>query len=119
METGRASSPLVPQSRKEDLMRLVLMALVFLVSLAGAEECYAFGERVTVQYQGANLDAGSSSCGRMVDWNGDGLQDIIAAAEFDPSVRFYPNSGSPGSPVFNTLYFVQADGDTLDVPSGL
>lgn len=46
----------------------------------------------------------------MVDWNGDGLNDLIVGQLIDSKVRFYPNVGTNREPVFGDFTYLQADG---------
>jgi len=46
----------------------------------------------------------------MVDWNGDGLNDLIVGQLIDSKVRFYPNVGTNSEPVFGDFTYMQADG---------
>jgi hypothetical protein len=67
---------------------------------------------------GSRIDVGSYAAPLMVDWDGDGLQDLICG-QFDfGRIRFYRNEGSPGSPVFNGFTYLLDGAQYLSVPYG-
>jgi hypothetical protein len=45
----------------------------------------------------------------MVDWNGDGLKDLIVGQFIDGRVRFYPNSGTNREPAFTTFSYLRSE----------
>jgi hypothetical protein len=57
---------------------------------------------------------GGYACPAVVDWNGDGKQDLLVGAG-DGTVWYFQNSGSPANPVFTTGTALTAGGATLDV----
>lgn len=64
----------------------------------------------TLQRTDTNLTVELISNPHMVDWNGDGLNDLIVGQLIDSKVRFYPNVGTNNEPVFGEFTYLQADG---------
>ena len=71
---------------------------------------YAGGSAITVS--GGHADP----C--VVDWDGDGLKDLLLGEFTLGRIRFYPNSGTNISPIFTTFSYLQADGVTIQLPYG-
>jgi len=64
-----------------------------------------------IQANSTTIDVGSNSAPLVVDWNEDGLKDLLIGAEGNntgtvPSLRMYINSGSTGNPVLTSYSFV-------------
>ncbi|NQU76260.1 MAG: VCBS repeat-containing protein [Planctomycetes bacterium] len=72
-----------------------------------------------IQASGVNIDVGNYSVPSFVDWNEDGLRDLVVG-EQDVSgngkVRVYLNTGTAGAPAFLWSTYVQAGGADLQVP---
>ncbi len=64
---------------------------------------------------GTPIDVGWSSAPELVDWDGDGLLDLIVGAEKE-SIVFFKNVGDRHHPVFKLIGPLQADGKPLRVP---
>lgn len=104
-------------------MRLVLPILlsISLCALAGTP---VFGDQVYVQYEGSNLDVGIYSDPYVVDWDGDGLKDLIVGQYYDKNydnrgkIRYYPNSGTNSDPVFEAWAYIEADGSDIQTSYG-
>lgn len=54
----------------------------------------------------------------VVDWNGDGLKDLMVGQYSGGKIRFYQNNDSNDSPVFDGYSYLQADGIDISVSSG-
>jgi len=65
--------------------------------------------------EGTPIDVGWSAAPEIVDWDGDGLLDLIVGAEKE-SILFYKNVGDKHHPVFRLMGPLQADGKPLRVP---
>ncbi|HWR13441.1 MAG TPA: VCBS repeat-containing protein [Terriglobales bacterium] len=52
----------------------------------------------------------------VVDWNGDGLPDLLVAQEPQGVIRYYQNVGTRKSPILADRGLVQADGEVLKPP---
>jgi hypothetical protein len=54
----------------------------------------------------------------VVDWDGDGLKDLLLGEFTQGRIRFYSNDGSNSAPHFTTFAYLQADGATIQLPYG-
>lgn len=78
----------------------------------------SFMDPVIIQADGSDLDIGVIADPFMVDWDGDGLNDLLVG-QFSPGkVSFYKNIGSNQDPVFTFSSFLQADGSDISVSAG-
>lgn len=64
---------------------------------------------------GKPLDVGWSSAPLAVDWDGDGIRDLLVGAEWNRIV-FFKNVGSNSNPRFINKGLVKADGKPLELP---
>jgi hypothetical protein len=97
------------------LSRIPFTVLALVVAAAADPR---FGERVYVEVNGHPLRAGTYTSPLVTDWNGDGLQDLLVGQFEYGRIRFYPNEGEPGAPVFTTFQYLLDDGVPLSVPYG-
>jgi len=77
------------------------------------------GEGALVQADGSDLIVPGYAVPCFIDWNNDGLRDLIVGDGgngFVGMVRVYLNEGVAGAPQFSGFTYVQADGDDLVVP---
>ncbi len=70
----------------------------------------AGGSPITVEMGHAN------PC--VVDWDGDGLKDLLVGEYSGGKIRFYNNSGTNAAPVFTDFTNLQADGSDISLSSG-
>jgi len=89
-----------------------LLVVVLAVSTASALD---FGPQFIVQDGAADLQVLGYSTPSLVDWNSDGLLDIMTGERTYPKVRVYLNVGAVGSPAYNGFSYVQADGVDIQV----
>jgi hypothetical protein len=54
----------------------------------------------------------------VVDWDGDGLKDLILGEFTYGRIRFYPNSGTNNNPYFTTFSYLESDGSIIQVAYG-
>jgi hypothetical protein len=71
-----------------------------------------------VQAGGIDIAVPGFSVPSFVDWDEDGLEDLVIGEGPDPSsglgkVRVYLNVGTTGNPVFSSYFYVQAGGADL------
>ncbi len=99
-------------------MRIVL--LFSILSFAGTAAAFpAFMESFQLYSAGEMLEAGYNSSPTVVDWNDDGLNDLVIACleEIDSTkvgtIQFYPNSGTNANPVFTGFTRIMADGEDI------
>jgi hypothetical protein len=64
---------------------------------------------------GRPLDVGFSSSPLVVDWDGDGVQDLLCGAEWN-RVIWYKNVGTNADPKLVYKGFIRADGEPLQLP---
>ena len=97
-------------------MKLYIVLLILTAALSS--DIVEFQSAGSLECDGLKIDVGSYAAPLMVDWNGDGLKDLICG-QFDfGRIRYYPNVGTNSSPVFEE-YFYLFDGATyLSVPYG-
>lgn len=70
---------------------------------------YASGVKIDVGYYGAPF---------VVDWDGDGLKDLVLGEFSYGKIRFYPNSDSNDSPVLTSFTYIQSSGADITLPYG-
>ncbi|MCK5131771.1 MAG: hypothetical protein KAR40_06410 [Candidatus Sabulitectum sp.] len=86
-----------------------------LLALAGVP---SFLEPVKIQADGTNIDVGLMADPFMIDWDTDGVTDLLVG-QFSPGkVRFYKNIGTNEAPEFTFSYYLQADGADIAVSAG-
>lgn len=54
----------------------------------------------------------------VMDWDYDGLKDLLLGEFTYGRIRFYKNVGSNDNPVFTSWSYLQADGATIQLPYG-
>ncbi len=65
--------------------------------------------------EGVPIDVGSSSAPKVVDWNGDGAQDLLVGAEWNRILLFL-NQGTNTDRRLKYVGLLEADGETLMLP---
>lgn len=101
--------------QREGRLQLDTLLLCALAAYPGLIEFQAQGP-VTVG--GIPVDVGSYAAPLMADWDGDGLNDLLVGQFDEGRIRFYPNLGTPQSPLFSGFEFLMDGGEFLSVPSG-
>lgn len=79
-----------------------------------AEPRYSYARLVTTS-DGKPLDVGWSAAPLAVDWDGDGLVDLLCGAERN-CILFYKNEGRAGAPRLVNRGFVTVAGERLTLP---
>ena len=93
----------------------IFLLLIPVLAFAGVP---SFREPVKVQADGVDLDVGIISEPFMVDWDGDGVTDLLVG-QFSPGkVSFYKNIGTNQVPEFTFSNYLQADGSDIAVSAG-
>jgi len=72
------------------------------------------GPHRTVYADGLETQVPGRSVPSMVDWNGDGLEDLIVG-NTDGELLLYANRGTAGDPVFDGYVRLEADGIPIDL----
>lgn len=99
-------------------MRSCIIMLVLGVAAAAAvpPEFYPY---TLVHANGVPIEVTSGHADPcVIDWDGDGIQDLLLGQYGSGNIRFYANSGTNDSPIFTVFEYVQADGSPISVPSG-
>ena len=65
-----------------------------------------------------NVGIGGNASPYVIDWDGDGKQDLLLGQYSQGKVRFYVNIGTNFAPEFGTFTYLQADGADISVSSG-
>ncbi len=101
------------------MYRNVLMFFIFSVAVAFAQ-VPVFDSPVAIEAGGVaiNVGQGGNASPFVVDWNGDGKQDLLLGQYSGGKVRFYRNVGTHFDPVFQDFVYLQADGVDISVSSG-
>ncbi|MCK5117742.1 MAG: hypothetical protein KAR44_14190 [Candidatus Aegiribacteria sp.] len=94
------------------------IALLLLLPLLAFADLPLFREPVIVQADGINIDVGDISEPFMVDWDVDGLVDLLVGQYSPGKVNFYKNIGTNENPVFTFSNYLQADGSDIAVSWG-
>jgi len=79
-----------------------------------------FDAPVAIQANGSpiNVGYGGNASPFMVEWNGDGKQDLLLG-QFDAGkIRLYANTGTNYDPAFGNFVYLQADGSDISLSCG-
>ena len=95
----------------------VLLALLAVVAFA---QTPVFDAPVAIEANGApiNVGTGGNASPFLVDWNGDGKQDLLLGQYMYGKVRFYENIGGDTAPEFGDFAYLQADGSDISLTYG-
>lgn len=98
-----------------------VLVLVFLSCVIfGFCQTPIFDAPVYIQANGSpiNVGYGGNASPFMIDWNGDGNQDLLLGQFDGGKVRFYANTGTNYNPTFGNFTYLQADGVDISVSYG-
>lgn len=70
-------------------------------------------EGIFIQANGANINAGERATPVADDWNNDGKKDLITG-NMEGNIVIYLNEGADASPVFDSSFLLQVDGEVFD-----
>ena len=101
-------------------MRRHCAFLTALLAVACIAQTLEFDPPVAIEANGnpINVGTGGNASPFVVDWNGDGKQDLLLGQYSQGKVRFYENVGANFDPVFGDFVYLQADGVDISVSSG-
>jgi hypothetical protein len=105
------------------MSRVVLVLLVVCVVMTSAADGFASGLQLNlgseefVKANGVDIDVGEYSVPSFVDWNNDGLKDLVigqgSGASPPGKVRVYLNVGTESDPQFSNFFYAQSNGVDL------
>jgi hypothetical protein len=97
-----------------------LCALLFIFLSVSMAEPPVFEPPLPVQANGVNINVGygGNASPFVIDWDGDGKQDLLLGQFDQGRIRFYQNVGTHYNPTFGTFTYLQADGATISLSYG-
>jgi hypothetical protein len=100
-------------------MKHNILALL-LPALAALAQTPVYDSAVAINANGVpiNVGYGGNASPFVVDWDGDGRQDLLLGQYDGGRIRFYPNTNTNHDPVFTTFSYLQADGADISVSYG-
>lgn len=100
-----------------DLLYGISSGYIVIAENTGTHEAPAFNRRrLLFDTSSKPIDAGYDSSPLSVDWNDDGVRDLLIGAE-KGCVLYFHNKGSDQSPAFEFAGFIEADGKMLLTPN--
>ena len=101
-------------------MNMRLSALFALLAVVAFAQTPVFDAPVALEANGGpiNVGYGGNASPFVVDWNGDGKQDLLLGQYDGGKVRFYENIGENFAPVFGDSQYLQADGSDISLTYG-
>ena len=106
--------------RKDLLLGSALGEVVLYLNVgADADPEFGPGTLVTFGEPGSEIpiDVGERATPSLVDWNGDGRQDLVSGG-YDGLIHVFLNEGTDSAPIFLAETFATTGDGNLDVPSG-
>jgi hypothetical protein len=94
-----------------------LIFLLFPIALFSQTPAFGKCSKIEANGQPITVDAGHANPS-VVDWDGDGLKDLLLGQYGSGKIRFYKNSGTNEAPVFTDFSYLQADGADISLTSG-
>jgi hypothetical protein len=99
-------------------MRFILPLAVLLLACTVAAQAPDFEPAYQLLCNGTIIDVGYYAAPSIVDWDGDGINDMILGQFTSGYIRFYKNVGTNDSPLFTSFSYLQADGINITMGSG-
>lgn len=99
-------------------MKPVLFITLLFLSATAVSGTFSFAAPYYLECAGVVLDVDYYAAPCIVDWDGDGLKDLIAGEFWYGNVRFYQNEGSNEVPVFNSFSYLEADSIIITMTYG-
>lgn len=100
-------------------MRYVTVAVILAAAAVTLADLPTFNSPFFVQAGGTDLVVNSSipdPC--VVDWDGDGVKDLVIGQFASGKIRFYQNSGTNAVPAFTGFSYIQAGGVDITMAYG-
>jgi len=101
-------------------MLRTVSVLVLVLTAVGFGITPVFDAPVALEASGVpiNVGGGGNASPYIVDWDGDGKQDLVLGQYSGGRIRFYRNVGEHFAPEFANFVYLQADGVDISVSSG-
>ena len=101
------------------MLKYLCVLFVIFLSLSIAEPP-VFEPPIPIQANGLNINVGygGNASPFMIDWDGDGKQDLLLGQFDGGRIRFYQNTGTHYNPTFTTFTYLQADGAVISLSYG-
>jgi hypothetical protein len=96
----------------------VLPVLLFAAVCFGQTPVFDLPVAIEANGMPINVGVGGNASPFLVDWNGDGKQDLLLGQYDGGKVRYYQNIGENFNPVFGNFEYMQADGSDITVSYG-
>ncbi len=95
---------------------IAALSVLFTLMTCAASAQFDFGPEQLVQAGGADIEVPGYSVPSFVDWNNDGLCDLIVgegSGGYPAKVRIYLNEGTPSAPAFADYLYAQSGNEDL------
>jgi hypothetical protein len=114
------SAPVSVTTSLEVNVNMRLSALLALLAVVAFAATPVFDAPVAIEANGGpiNVGAGGNASPFLVDWNGDGKQDLLLGQYNGGKVRLYENIGEDSAPAFGDSVYLQADGSDISLTYG-
>jgi hypothetical protein len=114
------SLPVSVTTSQEVIITIRLSVLLSLLAAVAFAETPVFDTPVAIEANGVpiNVGTGGNASPFLVDWNGDGRQDLLLGQYLYGKVRYYENVGEDTAPAFGDFAYLQADGADISLTYG-
>ncbi len=99
-------------------MKFVIVLCLLLMATGVFGQAPGFEPSYQLIAGGSIIDVGYYGAPCIVDWDLDGVQDLILGQFTSGYIRFYKNFGTNASPVLNSFSYLQADGSNISMAYG-
>ena len=101
-------------------MMKIISVLLFLTGFVVSAQTPIFEPPVPIQANGVNINVGygGNASPFMIDWDGDGKQDLLLGQFDQGRIRFYTNTGTNYNPTFGNFVYLQASGSYISLSYG-
>ena len=101
------------------MIKIYTVLLIMLIAKAFAETPI-FEPPLPIQANGVNINVGygGNASPFMIDWDGDGKQDLLLGQFDQGRIRLYSNTGTHYNPTFENFVYLQAGGSYISLSYG-
>jgi hypothetical protein len=106
--------------KPEAFMTKIRTTLLIILITGAFAETPVFEPPVPIQANGVNINVGygGNASPFMIDWDGDGKQDLLLGQFDQGRIRFYSNTGTNYNPTFGNFVYLQASGTYISLSYG-